>query len=146
MQRQTLGRIRLRLMTWLESWLSNDEYQLPDTIREKAIHNSRRSRGKRTQRATALVVVLFLILYLLSRSHLPATFDRTYVPNNERSCGHPVSRLVYDAQKSFNATLARQSKSLAEAVTEYKRRYQMLPPPGFDKWYEFASRRKTVNR
>lgn len=144
MQRQTLGRIRLRLMTWLESWLSNDEYQLPDTTREKAIHNSRRSRGKRTQRATALVVVLFLILYLLSRSHLPATFDRTYVPHDERSCGHTVSRLVYDAQKSFNATLARQSKSLAEAVTEDKRRYQMPPPPGFDKWYEFTSRRKTV--
>ncbi|KAM0265217.1 hypothetical protein ACHAQJ_000371 [Trichoderma viride] len=32
----------------------------------------------------------------------------------------------------------RQSKSLDEAVKEYRRRYGMPPPPHFDKWYEFA--------
>lgn len=32
----------------------------------------------------------------------------------------------------------RQSKSLDEAVKEYRRRYGMPPPPHFDKWYKFA--------
>lgn len=143
MQKPTLRRIRLLVMAWLEPWLYSLEYQLPDTTREKAIHKSRRSR-RRTQTLATLLIAVFLILYLLSGSHLPATFHRPYVPYDERSCEHPVSRLVHGAQESFNATMARQSKSLAEAVTEYKRRYQIPPPPGFDKWYEFASRRSTV--
>lgn len=33
---------------------------------------------------------------------------------------------------------SRQSKSLPEAVAEYKSRYGRPPPPGFDKWYQFA--------
>lgn len=51
---------------------------------------------------------------------------------------HPVWQLIKDAEKSFEATLEGQSKTLGEAVTEYKRRYGIPPPPNFDKWYEFA--------
>ena len=34
--------------------------------------------------------------------------------------------------------LAKQSKNLAQAVEEYKKRYLLNPPPNFDKWFEFA--------
>jgi hypothetical protein len=51
---------------------------------------------------------------------------------------------VADASQTFNETLTRQSRSLDEAVTEYRRRYGMPPPPHFDKWYEFAKERNTV--
>ncbi|KAI2776243.1 glycosyltransferase family 90 protein [Daldinia loculata] len=34
---------------------------------------------------------------------------------------------------------ARKSKSLKEAALEYRERYGMPPPPGFDKWYIFAT-------
>ncbi|KAI1370958.1 glycosyltransferase family 90 protein [Hypoxylon crocopeplum] len=33
---------------------------------------------------------------------------------------------------------ARKSKSLKEAVSEYRARYGIPPPPNFDKWYNFA--------
>jgi hypothetical protein len=33
---------------------------------------------------------------------------------------------------------ARQSKTLSEATAEYRRRYNIPPPPNFDKWYAFA--------
>jgi hypothetical protein len=33
---------------------------------------------------------------------------------------------------------ARQSRTLQEAVAEYRRRYGLPPPPHFDKWWEFA--------
>lgn len=33
---------------------------------------------------------------------------------------------------------AKQSKSLNEAAQEYSRRHGIPPPPGFDKWYEYA--------
>ncbi|KAH7354256.1 hypothetical protein B0T11DRAFT_231260 [Plectosphaerella cucumerina] len=51
---------------------------------------------------------------------------------------HPISNLIRDAAKEFEAQKSRQSKTLKEAVAEYKRRYGMPPPPHFDKWYEFA--------
>lgn len=51
---------------------------------------------------------------------------------------HPIARLVQDGEKQFEEVRARQSKTLDEAVKEYHRRYQMHPPPHFDKWFEFA--------
>ncbi|KAJ5625543.1 hypothetical protein N7510_001852, partial [Penicillium lagena] len=52
--------------------------------------------------------------------------------------GHPISRLIQTAQQSFDDVRSHQSKTLAEAVKEYERRYKMHPPPHFDKWFEFA--------
>ncbi|KAH6684464.1 glycosyltransferase family 90 protein [Halenospora varia] len=54
---------------------------------------------------------------------------------------HPVWQLIKDAEQDWERTLARQSKTLGEAVEEYRRRYGIHPPPNFDKWYEFAKKR-----
>ncbi|KAJ6119502.1 hypothetical protein N7523_003782 [Penicillium sp. IBT 18751x] len=51
---------------------------------------------------------------------------------------HPISRLIHNAQQQFDHVRTRQSKTLGEAVQEYKRRYKMHPPPHFDKWFHFA--------
>ena len=82
-----------------------------------------------------LAVTLFLFCLYVNSGSPVATID---------FCDHPVPRLVHDAQQAFNATLARQSNSLDEAIAEYHRRYGMPPPPYFDKWYEFATERETV--
>lgn len=58
--------------------------------------------------------------------------------------GHPAAQLISAAEADFQRTLDRQSKSLAEAVSEYRRRYGIPPPPRFDKWYEFARRNGVV--
>ena len=47
---------------------------------------------------------------------------------------HPIFQLVRDAEAAWEAKRARASKTLDEAVSEYKRRYQRAPPLGFDKW------------
>ena len=39
------------------------------------------------------------------------------------------------AERRFNEMLARQNKSLDEAVKEYQRRYCRKPPKGFDLWW-----------
>ncbi|USW47209.1 Putative glycosyl transferase CAP10 domain-containing protein [Septoria linicola] len=57
---------------------------------------------------------------------------------------HPVKHLIDNAQASWNAKLQGQSQNLAQAVTEYRRRYGLSPPPHFDKWYEFAKRKGVV--
>ncbi|KAI6038814.1 glycosyl transferase family 90-domain-containing protein [Pisolithus marmoratus] len=51
---------------------------------------------------------------------------------------HPIFELMRDAEASWNAKLARASRTLEEAVTEYRRRYKRAPPLGFDKWWEYV--------
>lgn len=47
---------------------------------------------------------------------------------------HPVYDLIARAEKDWDAKQKRTSRTLPEAVTEYKRRYGRHPPKGFDKW------------
>lgn len=47
---------------------------------------------------------------------------------------HPILELIENAERKWDKLLKSQSKTLAEAVAEYKRRYQRNPPRGFDKW------------
>lgn len=51
---------------------------------------------------------------------------------------HPVAQLIHNADQQFDQTRSRQSQTLQDAVREYQRRYNMHPPPHFDKWFEFA--------
>ncbi|KAH9859798.1 hypothetical protein IAQ61_011580 [Plenodomus lingam] len=60
------------------------------------------------------------------------------------SKGHPAAQLIKAAEADFQRTLDRQSKTLAAAVQEYRRRNGIAPPPHFDKWYEFATRNGVV--
>ncbi|KAL6233437.1 hypothetical protein BDW75DRAFT_232013 [Aspergillus navahoensis] len=64
----------------------------------------------------------------------PSNGSINYFPSNV----HPITALVRDAEQQFNQLLGRQSKTLSDAVKEYRRRYNMHPPPQFDKWFEFA--------
>lgn len=54
--------------------------------------------------------------------------------------------LIYTAkpQHEHYESYATQSYNLEEAAAQYRRRYRMTPPPGFDDWYEYASTRKSV--
>lgn len=47
---------------------------------------------------------------------------------------HPILELISNAEKKWDDLVKRQSKTLKEAVAEYKRRYMRNPPKGFDKW------------
>jgi hypothetical protein len=44
------------------------------------------------------------------------------------------------AEEKWNGLLNRQSKTLAAAAAEYKRRYGLHPPAGFDAWFEFCQK------
>lgn len=52
---------------------------------------------------------------------------------------HPIPKLMADAEQKFKALLLKQSKTLSEAVAEYRRRYGRNPPRGFDEWWKFAT-------
>lgn len=56
----------------------------------------------------------------------------------KRKDTHPIQDLIGEARREFEDVKGRQSKTLQQAVKEYRRRYKMPPPPNFDKWFEFA--------
>ncbi|KIL87940.1 hypothetical protein FAVG1_08822 [Fusarium avenaceum] len=51
---------------------------------------------------------------------------------------HPVETLGIQATGIFNNVLKSQSKDKKSAIVEYRKRYGMEPPPGFDAWFQFA--------
>ncbi|KAK2765368.1 hypothetical protein FQN54_008214 [Arachnomyces sp. PD_36] len=59
---------------------------------------------------------------------------------------HPIDVLIFDGKDKHQQWVAQAtgSPNLEHAVIEYQRRYNRQPPPGFDKWYEFAAARSNL--
>ncbi|KAL9111432.1 MAG: hypothetical protein Q9227_004109 [Pyrenula ochraceoflavens] len=68
-----------------------------------------------------------------------AEFDEP--PPLTPAVSHPIAQLVEVSQREFEDLRKRQSQSLVDAIEAYKKRYQISPPPNFDKWFAFAKRR-----
>ncbi|KAK5627501.1 hypothetical protein RRF57_003216 [Xylaria bambusicola] len=64
--------------------------------------------------------------------------------NQAGSVIHPIVSLINKAEENWRDTVDKQSKTLEQAVDEYQRRYQIPPPPNFDRWYEFATARNSL--
>ncbi|KAF9527066.1 glycosyl transferase family 90-domain-containing protein [Crepidotus variabilis] len=66
----------------------------------------------------------------------------TYLPNGlvetNPNGSHPVLELIQDAEARWQKKLNQASKTLEDAVTEYKRRYSRPPPAGFDDWWAYV--------
>lgn len=96
-----------------------------------------------------LLAVLFVTLYLLQGPEGLETslFDGHHAHEENEpltpvsSLSHPIYNLVKEAESNFQTVRSRQSRSLGDAVAEYRRRYKIPPPPNFDKWYAFAQDR-----
>ncbi|WWC85878.1 uncharacterized protein L201_000745 [Kwoniella dendrophila CBS 6074] len=114
-------------------------------------------------RILALAGILFSLLFLIhfifpgsnvlvhtqrwttaSSSVLRSKFLRAKAKAPRPPIHHPIPKLMADAKEEFEAKLKRQSKTLDEAVNEYKKRYGMNPPKGFDEWYEFALKHNSI--
>lgn len=53
---------------------------------------------------------------------------------------HLIPKLIQEAESKYEEKLQRQSKTLGDAVAEYKRRYRREPPKGFDEWWDFTQK------
>lgn len=75
---------------------------------------------------------------LFSPSRLNHTVKNGLLQVNMQSDVHPIYQLIRDARIAWEEKGARQSKTLKEAVKEYRRRYGREPPQGFDKWWAYV--------
>ncbi|KAF5024065.1 hypothetical protein F66182_3861 [Fusarium sp. NRRL 66182] len=94
------------------------------------------------QQARGKVFLWFLIL----ASIFPYALD-TWMINEAQSAArnafsgsqvHPIEALEIEATNSFRSLVRNQSTTYPAAVDEYRRRYGLDPPPGFETWYNFA--------
>lgn len=51
---------------------------------------------------------------------------------------HPIIELLRRAEEVFDDVLAKETRTLKDAAREYRERRGRQPPPGFDKWWEYA--------
>lgn len=68
--------------------------------------------------------------------------DLTATPAGTRT--HPVKVLHEKAVREFEDLIARQSKTLEDAASEYRRRWNRHPPPGFEDWFAFAKQQNST--
>jgi hypothetical protein len=64
--------------------------------------------------------------------------------NTQPSHRHPIEELILKGQADLVDLVDGQSKTFDEAKKEYLRRYSRDPPPGFDKWFDYAKSRESV--
>lgn len=78
-------------------------------------------------------------LYASRRANIPAV-PWTLPGTNAKQLDvvHPITQLMADAEAAYRQKVARQSKTLRDAVAEYRKRYGRAPPKGFDRWWTFA--------
>jgi hypothetical protein len=109
---------------------------------------------KRLLALTLWVTLSFLALLAFLRPsslsiHLQIPSGRVAIfPNVDDNIAalveHPIKTLFRKAEAEFNNLLSRQSTTFEMAEAEYVRRYRRNPPPGFEIWYEYATRHDSV--
>lgn len=57
---------------------------------------------------------------------------------------HPIEELAERSKKEFQSMLDRQSQTYEDAEAEYRRRYGIDPPRGFDAWFRFAQEKNSL--
>jgi hypothetical protein len=67
-------------------------------------------------------------------------------PTIEGGGEHPIYELMERGEEKWHQLLANQSRTLGGAVQEYKRRYTIDPPAGFDQWWAFCERHNVTIR
>lgn len=128
-------------------------------------HFSRRrlaTAPKITRLLVVALLTLLLITYLLLRSEtatrlIPPSLSfpfahpayesqlvDDFVNAHNRYAPHPIDKLIADALRTQDALLEKRSTDLRSAATRYRVSRGRHPPPGFDKWVEYALKHDAV--
>ncbi|KAL8659525.1 MAG: hypothetical protein Q9226_000367 [Calogaya cf. arnoldii] len=103
----------------------------------------------RRNQSLLLIAICALVFGTLSLLRSPprspvikitTTSEPAIIPTSDDT-SHPIHQLITKAENDFGRLKSRQSKTLSEAVAEYRRRYQISPPPNFDQWFHLAKER-----
>ncbi|TDL29204.1 hypothetical protein BD410DRAFT_8683 [Rickenella mellea] len=81
-------------------------------------------------------------------THIPSSFSEDQLEDHHyREDGllevnpqgpHPIYELMERSQRTWDSRLRRASRTLQDAVREYRRRYRRPPPKGFNHWWDYV--------
>lgn len=110
-----------------------------ETAEEKGHHGNTSSSGHSLFHRIPSWFYLILLSLFFIRTGLWAW--RTNTVNY-----HPIDMLIFEAEGKYEAYANQSavSKTLADAVKNYRERYNRHPPPGFDHWYTYATERNSA--
>lgn len=83
----------------------------------------------------AFAALLFLTLTVYS---VPYSKAPELNVSNDGHPRHQIPALMEAGNQKWASMLAKQSQTLDGAVVEYRRRYKLDPPDGFDEWFHYA--------
>lgn len=109
--------------TPLVSWLWPAAGSGDESRRQTEPHNKGSPTGRPTQQQQSF-----------SQQHGVLNYRSDGLVEGDEDASHPIYHLIERAEKEWKGKLRRASKTLQEAVIEYRRRYHRNPPKGFDKW------------
>ena len=89
-------------------------------------------------RPILIATAALLFLTLISRRSEQVRYNWKDSLNPFGQQLHPIEILVKEANEEFASMIASQSKTVDEAIKEYQRRYNRVPPPGFEEWVKLA--------
>ncbi|KAK4150998.1 glycosyltransferase [Chaetomidium leptoderma] len=99
-------------------------------------------------RYTIPALLLALTFYILTKqtdlsSQISLLLRSTPWPTHG-SAEHPIDRLIKTAEKEFAIKIAKSTETLPAAAAAYRQRRGRHPPPGFDKWHDFAREKNAI--
>jgi hypothetical protein len=89
----------------------------------------------------SLICCVSIFLYLPSSWEFLSSSRLHWLVANDP---HPIQHLMQGAQNMGFDLLGKQPTNLPHAVEAYSRARGRYPPPGFDKWFEFAQNGNAV--
>jgi hypothetical protein len=88
--------------------------------------------------AGVLAVLLLPFFFYLYNADIHSLHSVAFPLPKTREDPHPIVDLLRSADVEFKKLLATETSSLSAAAKRYRERRGRHPPPGFDKWWEYA--------
>jgi hypothetical protein len=91
---------------------------------------------------TSTLAYVFLYTNSFSDVHLSPLSTPKHTDWTDKK--HPIDDLILKARAAYARVLGKQSYDVTSAARLYRQRRGRHPPPGFDKWFEYAQSRDAV--
>ncbi|EFP88072.2 uncharacterized protein PGTG_12519 [Puccinia graminis f. sp. tritici CRL 75-36-700-3] len=120
------------------NWATSDAVELEDSlITTTTTNQQQQNSNKHNNQSTSQT----------NQSTLPTNYHPNglyYLSQPPPLERHPILDLIDKAEQEWANKVAKSSRSLEEAVAEYRRRYHQPPPFGFEKWWEYAQKEGVI--
>jgi hypothetical protein len=96
--------------------------------------------GRALLRLLVLLAIFFIFIctvFLWTHPMRTTSSVPTIISHHGRP-KHPIDTLIQKAEREWHAIMAKESTDLESAAKAYREKRGRNPPPGFDKWFQFA--------